>query len=122
MQEERLCTFIGSKRHEEALIAALQPLMAVANAGSFYFEQRSNTIRLRQTSFTGVDLVAVQAAIDAAVIESKETEVEDFLLHGDKELRAITRTFLELINAERTARGASTISFAQFVQRAKTNT
>ncbi|MBI2510070.1 MAG: hypothetical protein HYV99_08945, partial [Betaproteobacteria bacterium] len=60
----------GNPPHIPSLATALQPLMAVANAGSFTLHLGPGTVYIEQGGWAGVDLVAVQAAVDAAPDES----------------------------------------------------
>ena len=56
----------ASAPHLPSLSEALAPILAAANAGSFFVRYQGGNVIIEQASFSGVNLAAVDAAVAAA--------------------------------------------------------
>lgn len=97
------------------LNAALTPLLAVANVGSFYTIWQEPHVQIYQASFAGVDLIAVAQAVANAPAHSL---LEDTRRRVD-ELSSVETSLvlvnIDLINAERFRHAAPLISKEAYV-------
>ena len=96
MLEIKEFTRSGGTAHHLSLVNALTPLLASANAGSFHLRQGGGKVIIQQASFSGVDLAAVQAAVDAAPVQDADTEANDQM--SDRRLRALAKATFELVS------------------------
>jgi len=103
-----------------SLATALQPLMAVANAGSFHLALTTGGVTIEQAAWTGVDLAAVQAAVTAAPDDSALLRDQDKIAGIPVWEKAMILTLLDLINVERARHAAAAITPLQFIAAAKT--
>lgn len=103
----------ATEPHGPALAAALAPLLAVANAGSFQLRYQSGKVIIEQGSFAGCDLAAIDAAVAAAPVVTDALNAKADLDDWPKPLKALVRLIVKELN--RLRQNPST-AFAAFTE------
>jgi hypothetical protein len=124
--ELRTFTRTGNAPDLVTLGTALAPLLAVANAGSFHLRVAGASVVIEQGSFAGVDLAAVQNAINAAPDDTDRNRAKDLIDAWPIELKALLLVLIDELNRLRTqpttAFGAITPAQAIAAVKAKADT
>ncbi len=92
----------GTAPHLPTLASTLTPLLAVANAGGFTLRYDTGKVVIEQASFSGVDTVAVDAAVAAAPAATPQLDAQAWVDALPIEMKAIVLTLLDEINILRT--------------------
>jgi hypothetical protein len=101
--------------HLPTLNTALAPLLAVANAGAFHSRYQDGAVVIEQNDFTGVDWLAVEAAVAAAPVSSDVLDVKTQIAALPLLTKAIVLALMDAINVERSRHGAAAITPEQAV-------
>jgi hypothetical protein len=105
--------------HLISLAVTLAPLLAVANSGSFHLRYQSGVVIIEQSSFHGVNLSAVDAAVLAAPAHTSVLAAKAWIDTLDPALDAILVALVKLLNTERAQHGRPALTRAAFLQLAK---
>lgn len=112
--------------HIPTLATTLTPLLAVANAGSFFLRYQVGTVIIEQGSFANVDAAAVQAAIAAAPAATTQLDAQVAIDALPIIEKAIVLAIIDQLNVIRAALpvplGAITPAQAMAAVRAKAGT
>ena len=117
--ETKVFTRVGSAPHLPLLATALQPILTVANAGSFHITTTPGFVSIEQGGWSSVDLAAVQVEIDAAPDDTPQLRAQGQLTEVPRWEKAAFMALLDIINVERARHSAVAITPAQFITAAK---
>jgi hypothetical protein len=84
------------------LANSLRPLLTVADAGSFHLRTEPDAVIVEQASFSGVDLAAVQTAVNAAPVATPQSQAKANIDQWPVELKALFLLLVDEINRLRT--------------------
>lgn len=106
--------------HLPTLAATLTPLLAVANAGSFFVRYQNGNVLIEQGAFTGVDVPAVQAAVAAAPVTSAQLDAQADIDALPMIEKAIVLTIIDQLNVLRNFHALAAITPAQAIAAVRT--
>lgn len=108
----------ATEPHLPTLAAALAPLLAVANAGSFHLRYQTGAVIIEQGSFAGCDLAAIDAVVAGAPTDTDALDAKTDVDNWPKPIRALVKLIVIELNR---LRQSPTTTFAAYTEQQVTD-